>query len=182
MLEPKRGQGRPLLRTEQRSAEKVLGAAPADSRAGHTNTSASVLADAGKRHEPKDKAQLRRGAGLENMPPAGERQAGAGYAQLLRANAGAGAAGKAAAAQLPARRVLRPAFRPSGSNGWRFGQPTVTVSPPYLHPGPNSCTHPNAPDISMAGKECQKIALKETKVAFMQSCLLCDATGCPAWR
>ncbi|EIE24561.1 hypothetical protein COCSUDRAFT_61991 [Coccomyxa subellipsoidea C-169] len=127
VLEPKRGQGRPLLRTEQRSAEKVLGAAPANSRAGHTNTSASVLADAGKRHEPKDPAQLRRGAGLENMPPAGERQAGAGYAQLLRANAGAGAAGKTAAAQLPARRVPRPAFRPSGSNGWRFGQPTVTV-------------------------------------------------------
>ena len=139
-LEARRGQGRPLLRTEQRSAEKVLGAAPTAARAGHRYTAAaaaaSILANGKDRHEPKDPAQLRRGR--ENIPPtASDRQGPAGYAQLQRGNTGA-AAGKAAAAQPPAKRVPRPAFRPSGSNGWRLGQPTATVR---LLISPHQLTH-----------------------------------------
>ena len=64
----------------------------------------------------QDPAQLKRAGGMEGDPAvASKQQETAGYAKLQRPSAAVAA------------RVPRPAFHPSGANGWRLGQPTTTV-------------------------------------------------------
>lgn len=144
-LEAKRGQGRPLLRTEKRSAEKILSAAgPLAARSAHRNAAAAAAAtgqpatDAQKGKAPAQPPQL---AGREIDPrvaSAAARLAAAGYAQQPHAAALAAAA--AAARRPPAARVPRPAFRPGGTTGWPLGQPTASVRASVFPPITNSAT------------------------------------------
>jgi len=117
-LEAVKGQGRPQLRTEQRSTEKILSAAgPLAARSAHGNAAAAAPAPgqpATDTQKGKAPAQPPQPAGRENDPQV------AGYAQQPHPAA-------AAARRPPAARVPRPAFRPGGTTGWPLGQPTASV-------------------------------------------------------
>ncbi|CAL8467568.1 g7106 [Coccomyxa elongata] len=155
-LEVKRGQGRPQLRTEQRSAEKIAAVSPLAARQNHRTASAvnaaALLAENQRRLETRNPAQLRRAGGRENdAPTASKQQEAAGYAKLQRPNA-------AVAARLP-----RPAFRPSGTNGWRLGQPTNSVGEDLGY----GTTHARA--MAAHGRACRE---SEAKVAAAKSAAL----------
>lgn len=122
-LQAKAGQGRPVFRTEQRSAEKIARLVPAASR-----VPASADRQPTEAAQPTAKTAAAQGAAAA-LP------SGAGHViALQRCGEGAHGArrldgGAMLAATAGRRQALRPAFKPGGAAGWRMGQPLPTVSP-----------------------------------------------------
>lgn len=116
--------GRPVFRTEKRSAEKIArltGAKPAPSRA---VAATPQLSDRGN-----ISARTVTAAGGQ----AATRHA-ASYADLQIGRTGALKGAKDFPIQAP--RLPRPAFKPGGSGGWRMGQllPNVRPQSSHMHP------------------------------------------------